>query len=178
MRILQRLLVPILLAGLLPACATLTTGTNQTITVITEPTGAVCQLRRSGEVVGIVNPTPGTIQVSKSSREIQISCTRAGHGEGVGTLAPEFQAMTLGNILIGGLIGIVVDASSGAVAQYPSTVTIALAPGVPLPPNELQQLNDRIEALRSGCAPVERARCNAEIRTLERQRTRLTTPTS
>ena len=36
--------------------------------------------------------------------------------------------MTFGNILLGGVIGIVVDASSGAMMKYPEAVTFILAP--------------------------------------------------
>jgi hypothetical protein len=36
--------------------------------------------------------------------------------------------MTFGNILFGGLIGVVVDAASGAMNQYPDAVTITLIP--------------------------------------------------
>ena len=39
-------------------------------------------------------------------------------------MASEFQAMTFGNILFGGLIGVVVDAASGATHEYPPLVTI------------------------------------------------------
>jgi hypothetical protein len=43
-------------------------------------------------------------------------------------MASEFQAMTFGNILFGGLIGVVVDAASGATHEYPPLVTITLVP--------------------------------------------------
>jgi hypothetical protein len=36
--------------------------------------------------------------------------------------------MTFGNILFGGIIGIVVDAASGATAEYEPTITIRLTP--------------------------------------------------
>ena len=36
--------------------------------------------------------------------------------------------MTFGNILFGGIVGVVVDAASGAMHQYPETVTITLIP--------------------------------------------------
>ena len=36
--------------------------------------------------------------------------------------------MTFGNILFGGIIGIAVDAASGAMHQYPDSVTITLIP--------------------------------------------------
>lgn len=171
-----RLLPALALASLLPACATLTTGTTQAITVVTEPAGASCQLRRDDQVVGEVNPTPGTVQVSKSSRPLRVNCTRPGHDDSVSHVGAEFQAMTLGNVLVGGLVGILVDASSGASSSYPATIRVSMTERPQ--PDERQLLTDQIESLRSNCAPGERARCNAEIRTLERQRARLGTPTS
>ena len=96
------------------------------------------------------------------------------------TLSSEFQAMTLGNVLIGGVVGIVVDAASGAAGRYPNSVTLTLAPpggNAPGAP-ELDALSARIEALRSLCAPAERARCESEIARLEAERTRLGRPTS
>ena len=36
--------------------------------------------------------------------------------------------MTFGNILFGGIIGVAVDASSGAMNEYPSSVTVRLIP--------------------------------------------------
>jgi hypothetical protein len=38
----------------------------------------------------------------------------------------DFQAATLGNILIGGVIGVVVDAASGAMGTYPPSVAVIL----------------------------------------------------
>ena len=43
-------------------------------------------------------------------------------------MASEFQTMTFGNILFGGLIGVAVDAASGAMHEYPAQVTITLIP--------------------------------------------------
>lgn len=36
--------------------------------------------------------------------------------------------MTFGNILFGGIIGVAVDASSGAMHEYPAAISIAMAP--------------------------------------------------
>lgn len=171
-----RLSAVILLAATLPACATLTTGTSQTVTIVTNPPGASCQLRRDNAVIGTVSTTPGTVEVSKSSRAIAVSCTRPGHNDSTGTLGAEFQAMTLGNVLIGGLIGVIVDASSGASSSYPTTITMSLVPIEG--PSELQRIDDQIAALRQNCAPRERQRCNQAIRDLERERVRVATPTS
>jgi hypothetical protein len=98
------------------------------MTVTTEPAGATCELQRDGATVGVVNPTPGTVQVSKSSRDMTVRCTRQGHSAGVATVASQMQAMTAGNILIGGVIGLGIDAASGALSQYPTNVTVVLPP--------------------------------------------------
>lgn len=117
----------ILMAALtLPACATVTTGTNHSLSVVTDPPGAACELRRGGDVVGIVNPTPGTVRIDKSYRDISIECTRPGNVRGATTVSAGFQPMFIGNILLGGVIGMGVDIISAAGATYPNTAYVSL----------------------------------------------------
>ena len=112
----------------LSGCATITKSSSQTVTIDTRPPGAVCVLTRGGKKFAIVNPTPGAISVEKSSDAISISCTRDGYLETAGTLESSFQAMTFGNIIFGGLIGVAVDAASGAMHEYQPLITITLTP--------------------------------------------------
>jgi hypothetical protein len=116
------------IAVLSSGCATLTKGTSQTVTVDTDPSGAVCTLTRDAKPVAIVNPTPGSVPVDKGQGTIAIACRKPGYLEAAGNLASEFQAMTFGNILFGGIVGVVVDAASGAMHRYPDRVTITLIP--------------------------------------------------
>jgi hypothetical protein len=120
---------------LLAGCATLTTSSSQTVTLTTEPPGAACTFKRDGQVIGIVNPTPGSLTVSKSHSDIDVSCRRDDYLDAVGRVGSKFQAMTFGNILFGGIIGIVVDATSGATAEYEATISIRLTPAE-FPSNE------------------------------------------
>lgn len=112
----------------LTGCATLTTGNSQAITIGTKPQGATCTLTRDGKVVGVVNPTPGTVNVDKSKNDISIICTKDGFQDETTACTSNFQGMTFGNILFGGLIGIAVDAGSGAMHKYPTEFTILLFP--------------------------------------------------
>lgn len=114
--------------SLLSGCATLTTSSSQNVTVTTEPPGAACSFKRDGQVIGVVNPTPGSLSVSKSHTAIDVSCAKEGFLDATGAVGSRFQAMTFGNILFGGIIGIVVDAASGATAKYDPTITIRLIP--------------------------------------------------
>jgi hypothetical protein len=112
----------------LTGCATLTTGNSQSITIATKPQGATCTLNRDGKVVAVVNPTPGTVNIDKSKNDISIVCTKEGFQDETAACNSNFQGMTFGNILFGGLIGLAVDAGSGAMHKYPSELTILLIP--------------------------------------------------
>ena len=117
------------LAGLtLSACATITKGADQTVTIQTDPAGALCRLEREGTTLAVVNPTPGTVQIDKSKNAVVVKCSADGHQDTFATLASEFQGMTVGNVVFGGLIGLAIDASSGAMNQYPSEITLLLVP--------------------------------------------------
>ncbi len=109
-------------------CATIVKGSTQSVTVNTDPTGAICILSRDGGQIAVVNPTPGTIMVGKASGTISVTCKKVGYEDSVGTLASTFQAMTFGNILFGGIIGVGVDAASGAMNEYPPMITITMVP--------------------------------------------------
>ena len=154
----------------LPACATITTSPSQNLTVLTEPAGARCEIERNGAPLAVVNPTPGTVRIGKSNRETTITCTRDGHLPAQTALSPEFQPMFLGNILLGGVVGIVVDVSTGAISKYPDSIQIALTPASPAPSgpviSDLSPANppaqtsavrhagdDRVATIRAACGP-------------------------
>jgi uncharacterized membrane protein len=115
-------------SGLVGGCATLTTSSSQTVTLTTEPPGATCSFKREGQVIGIINPTPGSLTVSKSHSDIDVTCVKEGFLDAVGRVGSTFQAMTFGYILFGGIIGIAVDAVSGATAEYEANVSIRMEP--------------------------------------------------
>lgn len=112
----------------LGGCATVVSGTTQSIAINTDPQGADCQFMRKGVLVGRINPTPGTFQVSKDYENVAVLCRKDDFDDTAGVIGSEFQAMTLGNILLGGIIGVVVDAASGAMMKYAESVTFTLIP--------------------------------------------------
>ena len=110
------------------ACSTITQGSDQSVTVDTDPSGANCKLTRKGAIVGVVNPTPGSVTVGKSKDDISVACEKDGYQKKASSLRSEFEGMTFGNIIFGGIIGVAVDASSGAMNEYPAQVTLILPP--------------------------------------------------
>ena len=127
-RIVIRSAFVVALAVVLPGCATVTTDDHQSIVVTSDPLGATCRVREGGETVAVVNETPGTILVGKSRHDIGIDCTRPGYYPGAAVLEPHFQGWTFGNILYGGALGVIVDASSGAINEYPHWVKVLMKP--------------------------------------------------
>lgn len=123
------LLLPFLgLLLLTSACASIVEGTTQTVTVSTDPSGATCDLRRNGATIAVVNPTPGSVTLDKSRDHVSVECRKEGYQAGAESLASGFQGMTFGNVLFGGLVGVAIDASSGAMHKYPPAIIVALPP--------------------------------------------------
>lgn len=128
MRLLYRLPVILGAMAMLSACATVTSGTNHTLLVESDPAGATCILQRDGTNIAAVNPTPGSVRISKSRHDITVNCEKADHEATSSTVTAGFQGMTLGNVLIGGVIGLAADLASGAAVTYPESVKVVLWP--------------------------------------------------
>ncbi len=128
MKIPYRLPFIMLALATLSACATVTSGTDHTLLVETDPAGASCLLRRDGANIGAVNPTPNAVRISKSRHDISVNCEKADHEPTSRTVTASFQAMTLGNVLIGGVVGLAADLASGAAITYPESVKVVLWP--------------------------------------------------
>ena len=113
---------------LLSGCATIVNGSNQSVTVSTDPPGASCRLSRQTETLGAIPITPGSVQVSKSKNDMVVTCEKPGYLTAVVSRSSSFGGATFGNILLGGGVGIIVDAASGANYTYPSEIHVAMAP--------------------------------------------------
>jgi hypothetical protein len=72
--------------------------------------------------------TPGNIVLPKSRHNVAINCVKQCYSEGVGILASSTEIMTAGNIVFGGLVGVGVDAASGAMNKYEPGVDIMMSP--------------------------------------------------
>jgi len=71
--------LPILALGVhLTGCATILSGTDQDITVMTNPSGAACDFIRTGTSIGTVASTPATMNVRKTRDDIRLVCRKPG----------------------------------------------------------------------------------------------------
>jgi hypothetical protein len=99
-------------------CATIMEGTSQSVQITTMPPGARCFVDREGARLGEVGSTPGSIRLDKSKSDVAVTCSKAGYETATVAQSPNFQGTTFGNILIGGGVGAIADAASGANYQF------------------------------------------------------------
>lgn len=156
----------------LSACATVTKGSNQGLTVTTDPVGASCLLTRDGTAIAAVGPTPQTANFDKGASSISLTCRKEGYIDANLVIESEFQEMTLGNILIGGIVGIAVDAASGAMHKYPTSVNLTLVPNSFPSVAERDAFFDKLRAdlMRKADQALEQVNKSCTDRDCERQR--------
>jgi hypothetical protein len=179
-----RLCAAVAATSTLGACATIVSGTSQNVSVTTDPDGANCKMEREGQVVGIVNPTPGTVRIEKSKNDITITCKKEGYADTQAPLSSSFTGTTFGNILFGGLVGVAIDASSGANNKYPESAFVILTPSrfnsVQARDEYYDKVRDRVNVnaaeavnkLKTQCAADRKEQCAIDIKKVEDERDR------
>jgi hypothetical protein len=112
----------------LGSCSTIVKGTQQQVSINTPGVpGAMCTLQ-SPAVGSRSVQTPSNITLPKSKHNVAVSCTAQCYAPGVATLASHTEVMAAGNILFGGVIGLGVDAASGAMNTYDANVDVIMTP--------------------------------------------------
>ena len=115
----------VLSAALLSGCATIVTGSSQDISVASTPPGADCSVLQ-GELVVATLRTPATVRVKKTRDDLMVKCVEATAGEAEQVNESGVEPWVFGNILIGGIIGLVIDWASGGYNDYEDTMDIAI----------------------------------------------------
>lgn len=111
----------------LGGCATITTGTTQPINVDSEPQEAECTLLREGQVLSTVT-TPAPVTIKRNANTLHVVCKKAGYEDGRVVMNSRHEMASAGNALLGGIIGAMVDASTGANSRYEPYVMVRLTP--------------------------------------------------
>ncbi len=118
-------------------CASVTRGTTENISIATTPAGATAEL--SGLDIPTACVTPCVV-VAKRNADITVTINKEGYEPQVVPLTKEIPgtgaAGFAGNLLLGGLVGMGVDAATGAAQDHkPNPVIVTLQPLAPHPPH-------------------------------------------
>ncbi len=116
--------------SLLSGCATITSGTSQSVNVVTEKnvTEAKCELTDKKGGKWFIPSTPGSASVKKGDGPLSIICKKDGYKTAELMVDETLVPATFGNILLGGGIGIIVDSVSGAAQEYPDHILVWMDP--------------------------------------------------
>lgn len=93
---------------LMSSCASIITGTSQIVPVESDPPGA--QIAMDGMGVGV---TPAQITVKRGSDHV-LAISREGFETTTVMLGKKFNGWYIGNLVIGGLVGLIIDLADGA----------------------------------------------------------------
>lgn len=128
--------VPILLSG----CASIVSGTTDNITVNSDPQGAKCDLKNGEITVANVESTPATVLVRRKADDLIVRCSKEGYLNGSSVNNSGLNGWVFGNVAFGGIIGVIIDSSDGAMFDYDSTTMVSLTPVPAQSPLNVEQV--------------------------------------
>lgn len=118
-----------LLVPILSGCASIVSGNQQTLYIETpEVEGAECKLKDSKAGSWYLESTPDAVTVLKGNGPMNVKCTKKGYKTTVVSVNEGVSGATFGNIILGGGIGIFVDAATGAAQKYPDKIVLWMEP--------------------------------------------------
>lgn len=131
-----RLLLAAALALPCVGCASVTRGTTENISISTTPAGATAELSGLDNPTACVTPC---VVVAKRNADITVMINKEGYEPQVIPLTKEIPAAGAagfaGNVILGGLVGMGVDAATGAAQDHkPNPVIVTLQPRAPVLP--------------------------------------------
>lgn len=124
------LLALLSVAAAATGCASIVSGTNQSVSVETRSadgasvSGANCKLNNNKGTWFVTSP--GSTTVNRSFEALEVKCEKQGLEPGMASVKSSTKAMAFGNVLFGGPIGAGVDMASGAAYDYPNLIAITM----------------------------------------------------
>lgn len=70
--------------------------------------------------------TPATVNIRRSSKDLHVTCVKAGETDGKGVAISRANAGLAGNIIFGGGIGAIIDHNKGTAYTYPQWVRVVM----------------------------------------------------
>lgn len=108
-------------------CASIVSGSRDDVGISTKPAGGTCDVYNHNGILLAHTATPGRVTVPRSSSDLTVDCA-LGVKKGTEKIESESNGWVWGNVLLfppfGTLIGLAVDASTGALNGYDDIVVV------------------------------------------------------
>ena len=137
---LRAVLLPLLIwaCAQLSGCASITSGSEHSLSIDTHDgkgtrvKGAQCALRnRKGQWTVT---TPATANITGAPDNLLVHCEADGFDAGMASVISTVKTEMFGNILIGGLIGVAIDHTSGSAYAYPPNIRVRMGESIMVQP--------------------------------------------
>ncbi len=107
-------------------CASIFTGTSQKVNIFSTPDNANVVIKDLNGTVVFQGLTPSEARLSRSSQYV-VTVSLPGYQDAVTSINHNFNPVFLGNLICGGLLGMIIDFADGAVYDLtPNTLNIML----------------------------------------------------
>lgn len=120
-------IVALLVLGLMGLnCASIIHGTKQRVSISSTPNQAKVEITTSGGVPVFAGNTPASVPL-KRKQEYKVNISLDGYKTQTVMIDKEFDSWTIGNLLCGGILGIIIDATNGAMYKLePEMIQVEL----------------------------------------------------
>ncbi len=118
------------LAGVLTTlvgCASIVNGTKQEVTISSDPSKASLRILTAGGQEVYNGTTPASVKLQRK-KEYDVFISLEGYKEEKIHISKGFNSWYLGNLICGGIIGLIIDATNGAMNKLePGIINVSLA---------------------------------------------------
>jgi len=136
----------VMCALLSSGCASVTTGKEQSLKFETDPAGADCTLKQQNIEIAKFQ-TPKTIVVKRAKSPIMMTCVKPGFHQERALIADTTSSAVWGNLIVGGIVGVMADQASGAAFRYYDPPKFNLVPASEKSPEASQTVAQGITVL-------------------------------
>lgn len=161
-------------------CASISSKKKHTL-IESTPEQAQCEVTGKNYKQRIA--TPATLDIPVNAAPVDVRCEKEGYFSVSERIDTKMDGMIVGNILMGGLIGLAIDAGTGAGQQYPEKLSLILDKNAFASEAERNEWYDKREkninssfdleaqAINAGCRDEDRSMCERKVRSLNEIRT-------
>ncbi len=106
-------------------CATIVKDSEQSISVDSDPRSSHCIISQGNKTI-LSRKTPFVMHVDRSSKDIISRCEKEGYHDSTEINKSKSNGWAWGNIIFGGIIGLLVDIATGKMWDYHSSIFVNL----------------------------------------------------
>jgi hypothetical protein len=115
-----------LLTSLILGCASIISGTKQDVLITSSPDQATLNIKNMNGMMVFQGKTPATVNLERNNSYI-VTVSLPGYKDSQVSINRDFNFVFLGNLICGGLLGMIIDAVDGAMYQLePNILSVTL----------------------------------------------------